>query len=211
VKRAIPFLALTCLTLAGVAALAGVSAAAAANTAAQSTPPAGQTAAPAPTPTPEPKPCTGPEYRQLDFWIGDWDLTHRQRVARDKDQWQDGKATNSIRPILDGCVIEEHFSDAGQGFVGQSVSMYNPALKKWQQTWVDNSNEYLDFTGNFTGSGADGKMILSRPAKVQGKDGFQRMVFRDIKPDSFDWDWENSIDGGKTWVTMWKIHYNRRK
>ncbi len=196
-KRAIPVLGLTCLALA-VAAVA-----------VSQTAPA-QPAAPAPAKpaaAPEPPPCSAPEFHQLDFWVGDWDLTHRARVARDKDQWQDGTGTNSVRKILDGCVVEEHFEDKSQGFKGQSVSTYDLMRHQWLQTWVDNSGEYLPFTGGLE----NGKMILSQPAKINGKDGIKRMVFHDIKPDSFDWDWENTIDGGKTWVTMWHIHYTRHK
>jgi hypothetical protein len=192
VKRAITVLGFTCLALTAV------------GTAAAQTPPAKPVA---PAPAPQPKPCMGPEFHQLDFWLGDWDLTHRSRVARDKDEWQDGKATNSVRSILDGCAVEEHFADASQGYRGQSDSVYNPALHRWQQTWVDNQGEYLDFTGSFE----NGRMTLSTPGKIGDKDGVKRMVFHDIKADSFDWDWENSIDGGKTWVAMWKIHYARRK
>jgi hypothetical protein len=38
-----------------------------------------------------------------------------------------------------------------------------------------------------------------------------RMVFYKIKPDSFDWNWEASTDGAKTWKTDWHIHYERKK
>jgi Protein of unknown function (DUF1579) len=186
----------TCLSLAALGATLGAQ-----TQPAKPTPPA-PTAAP-----PAPPPCSGPEFRQLDFWIGDWNLTHRARVARDKDQWEEGTATNSVRAILGGCVIEEHFEDKAQGFQGQSASMYNPDKKIWQQTWVDNQNSYLVFTGGME----NGRMILSTPAMIGDHPGVKRMVFSNIKPDSFDWDWENTIDGGKTWVTMWKIHYARRK
>jgi hypothetical protein len=37
-----------------------------------------------------------------------------------------------------------------------------------------------------------------------------RMVFTNIKPDSFDWRWEASTDGGKTWQVNWPIHYKRK-
>jgi hypothetical protein len=198
VKRAIPVLGFTCLALAAAgAALSQTAPAQPAAPAKPATPPA----------TPEPPPCSAPELHQLDFWVGDWDLTHRARVARDKDEWQDGTGTNSVRKILDGCVVEEHFEDKKEGFRGQSVSTYDPMHHQWLQTWVDNSGAYLPFTGGFE----NGRMILSQPAKIGGKDGIKRMVFHDIKPDSFDWDWENTIDGGKTWVTMWKIHYTRHK
>lgn len=71
---------------------------------------------------------------------------------------------------------------------------------------VDNSGSYLDFTGGFT----DGKMILSRAFQKDGKRIQQRMVYFDITPDSFKWNWERSLDEGKTWEAMWKIDYTRR-
>jgi hypothetical protein len=196
VKRAIPIFALICLELTCRVAMP-------ASAAAQAQP----APAAAPAPAPPPPPCTAPEFHQLDFWVGDWNLTHRARVARDKDEWTDGTGTNSVRKILKGCVIEEHFEDKAGDFTGQSASVYDAAQHQWRQTWVDDSAGYLVLTGGFTG-GADGKMILQTAVE---KDATKRMVFHDIKPDSFEWDWESSKDGGKTWVTMWKIHYARRK
>ena len=91
--------------------------------------------------------------------------------------------------------------------MGVSVSTFNPALGKWQQTWVDNSGGYLDFTGEFV----DGKMILSREAIVQEKPIKQRMVFYNIAENELDWNWERSNDDGETWQVVWHIHYQRKK
>jgi len=38
----------------------------------------------------------------------------------------------------------------------------------------------------------------------------QRMIFYEIKKDSFTWDWENSTDYGKTWSLQWRINYKRK-
>jgi hypothetical protein len=38
-----------------------------------------------------------------------------------------------------------------------------------------------------------------------------RMVYHNIQKDAFDWDWEASSDGGKTWKNNWHIHYDRKK
>jgi len=38
-----------------------------------------------------------------------------------------------------------------------------------------------------------------------------RMVFSNINPDSFDWDWQSSGDSGKTWKLAWHLHYTRVK
>jgi len=37
-----------------------------------------------------------------------------------------------------------------------------------------------------------------------------RMIFYNIKKDSFDWSWEASTDGGATWKSNWLIHYKRK-
>ena len=34
------------------------------------------------------------------------------------------------------------------------------------------------------------------------------MVWYNITEKEFDWNWERSIDDGKTWTTNWKINYD---
>jgi len=150
------------------------------------------------------KPCGTPEYRQLDFWVGEWDLSWPGQHGQPEQHGH-----NRIERELADCVIHEHFSDqASPAFEGSSVSTFTPALGKWQQTWVDNQGSYLDFVGEFK----DGQMVLSREAvSKDGKEFQQRMVFKNIKTDSLDWSWERSDDGGATWKVMWPIHYQRRK
>jgi len=143
-------------------------------------------------------PCGQAEARQFDFCLGNWDLT-----------WgEEGRGTNRISLILDGCVIQEEFDGTPSiSLKGVSVSTFNTALGKWQQTWVDNSGGYLDFTGEF----ADGKMILSREAIAQEKPIKQRMVFYNIAENELDWNWERSDDDGESWQVVWHIHYQRKK
>ena len=149
-------------------------------------------------------PCAASEQRQLDFWVGEWDLT-----------WPDvpsGKVmhgTNSIRRVLDSCVVEENFSGGTDAALrGKSVSLFDKPAGKWKQTWVDNEGSYLDFVGEFK----DGQMILAREVtRPDGTRSLQRMVFKNIGADAFDWSWEGSNDGGKTWNVNWPIHYQRRK
>jgi hypothetical protein len=33
--------------------------------------------------------CAEPERRQLDFWVGDWDLVIRQRADPKTDEWKE--------------------------------------------------------------------------------------------------------------------------
>ena len=55
-------------------------------------------------------------------------------------------------------------------------------------------------------------MILSRDAtSPEGEAIKQRMVWYNIGADELDWNWDRSKDEGKTWETLWAIHYTRKK
>lgn len=141
-------------------------------------------------------PCSDPAATQFDFWVGDWVLT-----------WQDSiKGSNTITKEMDGCMIHEKFYAPKGNFKGESWSVYNPATKKWQQTWVDNQGGYMVFEGGMK----DGKMELTLDKKDEkGKPVTMSMVFYKITADEFDWEWRKTSDKGKTWISLWKIHYKR--
>jgi hypothetical protein len=144
--------------------------------------------------------CDCAECHQLDFWLGEWKaewLTKDSTIS---------EGTNIVKSILDGCVIEENFDgNPGMEFRGKSLSVYNHNHKIWQQTWVDTEGFYMLFIGGMK----DDKMILSRTVETTEGPLAQRMVFYNIKKDSFDWNWEYSTDNGKTWKLNWKIMYTR--
>ena len=113
-----------------------------------------------------------PQQKQLDFWVGEWDLTWPGTKAGET-----GHGTNSIKRIMDGCVVQENFSGLAQHLRGTSVSIFDAAAGKWKQTWVDNQGGYLDFIGEFK----DGQMILQREATgPNGTKFLQRMVWKNI-------------------------------
>jgi len=148
------------------------------------------------------KPCSAPDASQFDFWLGNW-----------KAEWKDSEgktqhARNSIVKNFNDCVIEENFVTDDYTFMGKSLTVYNLRQKIWQQTWVDNTGAYMDFTG-----GKDGEnMFMQRIVKNNvGKEIIQKMTFTDIKENSFIWNWESSSDNGSTWVLNWQILYKRIK
>ena len=153
---------------------------------------------------PAPNPCAAKEQHQLDFWVGEWDLTWPGKQAGTVQH-----GTNSVHRVLDNCVVEENFSGGTDiPLRGKSVSIFDASAGKWKQTWVDNEGGYLDFVGEFE----HGSMILSREVvRPDGTRSLQRMVYKNIAPNEFDWSWEASNDDGKTWQVVWPIHYQRRK
>lgn len=148
------------------------------------------------------KPCSSPEASQFDFWIGDWTLT-----------WNDSlHGTNKIEKMFGNCTVHENFSDPKMGYLGQSWSVYNANYKRWEQTWVDNQGGYIALTGGKVGD----SLILTTaeqtvPLKMSATGKLiSRMVFYNIKSNSFDWNWESSTNSGDTWKPNWKIHYARK-
>lgn len=86
--------------------------------------------------------CSSTEYRQFDFWLGEWEVTQNGKVA----------GRNSIRSILNGCAISEEWSGTG-GFRGRSLNFYNAQTKRWHQTWIDSQGQSLALDGQFEASG----------------------------------------------------------
>ena len=151
-------------------------------------------------------PCSSPEHREFDFWLGNWDLTWPAEQTGGQ-QGDTSSGTNHIEQLFGNCAIQEDFATADMKFLGRSLSVYDGRDGIWRQTWVDNTGAYLSFTGSWDGE----RMELRTPAvERDGDHVVQRMVFSNIEPDSLDWTWQNSLDGGETWRDVWTITYRRR-
>lgn len=135
-------------------------------------------------------PCALPEYRQFDFWIGDWD-------AFEIDHPSTPVARTRVSSILDGCVLLEDYQ-AATGSHGESFSIYDAPRKVWHHSWVTNRGKLLVIEGGLQ----NGAIILSgadRDAKGQQRlvRGIWKPVSGGVRETAV-----TSIDGGKTW-TPW--------
>ena len=140
----------------------------------------------------------------LDFWLGEWNLRWQETDSTE------ATGTNRITRDLSGQVVGEHFhvlTGQSAGFEGKSWSVYDTRSQSWKQTWVDNQSGYLDFAG---GKEGDTFVFQRQFLEKNGKVVQQKMVFRDIRPDAFTWDWMRSDDEGRTWVLNWQIFYSRK-
>ncbi|HSE27551.1 MAG TPA: hypothetical protein VLA95_04930 [Gemmatimonadales bacterium] len=149
-----------------------------------------------PAPTPRQPPCSAPEHRQLDFWVGRWELT-----------WADTlRGTNVIEQSLDGCTIIERFDGRPSiPLQGMSVSAFDRRTGKWRQVWTDNGGGWIPLEGGLV----DGAMVLETRAVLNGRPTIQRMRWLNVTADSLDWVWDASVDDGRTWRPGWRIHYRR--
>jgi hypothetical protein len=151
--------------------------------------------------SPPANPCSGAEHRTLDFWVGDW-------VAEDEKGQAIG--TNRItRDEYGDCVITEHFRMGDGSMIGHSVSIYRPGLKQWRQTWVDSQNGFFDLVGGPV-SGGDHVFVFENK-RVTETQPHQRMIWQDVKPDSFTWRWQKRDKADQPWADSWVILYKRKK
>jgi hypothetical protein len=155
-------------------------------------------------------PCSRPEYRQFDFYVGEWDLESRV-FMQDLDKrghWVETKARDRVRVTLNGCVLEEYFEGSPPGVPqrGMSFSMYDAQSGKWRQQWVDDEGNWSSYSGGFQ----TGQMVLYRERTENGKKILQRQVYFNITSNSFDWSMERSTNGGRSWIVTWTLRYRRR-
>lgn len=154
---------------------------------------------------PAPEPCTGPESTQMNFWLGEWDLTWPAEQGGGKEG-DIAHGTNQIGKILNDCVVEERFAAADAKFLGRSHSVLDTRTGMWRQTWVDSAGGYLVLKGGVSGVDFE---LRTDPAERNGKMVMNRMVFSEIRPGSLEWAWQASTDQGETWLDLWNISYRR--
>ena len=139
--------------------------------------------------------CQGPEYRQFDFFVGDWDAFETSDPTH-------VVARNRVQLILDGCVVlEDYRSD--DGHEGESFSVYDATRKLWHQTWVTNDGKLLVIEGKLE----NGAMVLS--GSDVAPDRRQRLVRGTWKQFSGGVR-ENavrSVDGGKSWQLWFDMEF----
>lgn len=137
--------------------------------------------------------CGSPEFRQLDFWAGDWD-------TYDLDAPDKIVARNRVEVILDGCALREVY-DQLDGLHGESLNIWDPTRKVWHQTWVTNRGQLLVLEGGMRGD----RMILEgSQAAADGRPGRLRATWQPRKDDVRETA-ELSTDGGKTWKPLFDI------
>jgi len=145
-------------------------------------------------------PCEDPEFKQFDFWVGDWDVTSTA----------DGvpRGTSHISREMGGCVIWENWTSTGSGYFGKSYNTYNVNLKQWEQYWVDNGAGVMFFRGNLK----DGVMDYWTDDVPQpnGQKLRRHLQFFNLSADKVRQFSQGSTDGGKTWNVEYDLTYRRQ-
>jgi len=144
-------------------------------------------------------PCEfDPNCRQLDFWLGLWDVF---------DPQGNQIGVNRISKALKGCLIIEEWRSI-YGIEGKSIKYYDPGPGKWQENWVSESGSVTHYTGelregamHFIGEthNANGTVMKSRSNISPLPDGKVHHLI------------EQSFDDGRTWTVFFDGTYVPRR
>lgn len=149
--------------------------------------------------TPAPQfPCEDEQrFAEFDYWIGQWDVHGTQGKLA---------GTNSIVRAEHGCVLLEQWTGTG-GSTGMSINYLDHSNGEWVQIWNSSSGTQINIRGGLTDEGMllVGKIhyvASSTTADFRGlwtllDDGRVRQFF------------EQSNDGGETWVPWFEGFYTR--
>lgn len=148
-----------------------------------------------------PTPCAGvAERRRLDFWTGDWDVTTTGGSPA---------GSSSVQIVSGGCALLESWTST-RGGKGHSLTTFNPAVGQWQQYWIGQDGNPIEFRES---TWREGSIVLRASFAASGNTPATelRLTFSPVDSTTVRQHGERSIDGGRTWSTTYDFLYHRRR
>lgn len=145
-----------------------------------------------------PPACSSEEFRQFDFWVGDWEVWSGDSIVG----W------NKVELVLDQCVIMENWTGKGASR-GKSFNLYNRQTEEWEQTWVDNFGTVIHFRGEYNSEKR--RLVMEGEGIAQnGKDVEYRLTFWNNEDGTVRQLWQASRAKGRNWVTLFDGLYKKK-
>jgi len=143
--------------------------------------------------------CSAPEYRQFDFWLGDWD-------AYEYADRGTPIARTRVELIAAGCAIHELYEQT-DGLIGDSILSFDPVRRAWQQTWVTNRGSLLSISGHLV----DGAMSLE--GEMHAADGrtLRQLITWTREGDAVRESSMVSKNGGQTWEPAFDVLFEKHR
>lgn len=136
--------------------------------------------------------CCSAEYRQFDFWIGEWNVYRPDGTLA---------GTNHIRAVQDSCVLQENWVSATRPYTGTSYNYFDKEDQMWNQLWIDNQGAHLILKGHRSGH----EMIMYSDTlySVKGIPYIDRVIWTRNEDGTVRQLWERSAESGS-----WKIVFD---
>ena len=149
----------------------------------------------------------------FDFNFGVWTshITRLTHPLSDSKESIELNGTVTVRKVWDGkAALEEMEADGPKGhWEGMSLFLYNPQSREWSQTFINSAQGV--FAGTLTGAFHDGRGELYSQDTVSGRMVLVRGTWSNISADSHRYEEAYSVDGGKTWQTVFAADLTRQK
>ena len=140
-------------------------------------------------------PCTSEEYRQFDFWLGDWTVFSPQGQE---------VGTNVVTSALDGCALIENWTSAAGG-KGMSVNYFDRDKGTWSQIYRDSSGNISQWP-ELVGGLVDGAMVLDSGPGSSPRTRWKWSLEDDGSVRQMA---ESTTDEGETWNVVWDSFYRK--
>ena len=143
--------------------------------------------------------CCQSEFRQFDFWIGDWEVYNKEGNLI---------GTNQIKLMQDSCVLQENWQARQSSYSGTSYNFYNQLTGQWQQLWIDNQGQHLELSGNLQNNA----MVLQGSIRKdrKGKEYINRISWTPLPEGHVHQHWEISYNEGENWKTIFEGEYRKK-
>ncbi len=144
-------------------------------------------------------PCAHDEtFAAFDFWVGDWNVHDRTGVLQ---------GTNSITRDERGCVLTEKWTSATGG-TGMSINFLDRITGEWVQVWNSEGGSQIQIRGGMTD---DGMLLVGTLHNVAAGTTFPfRGLWTPLSDGRVRQFFEQSNDGGETWVPWFEGFYTRQ-
>jgi hypothetical protein len=143
--------------------------------------------------------CQSDSHRALDYWVGDWTVKNPQGQV---------VGENRIEVILGGCALLENWTGASASR-GKSLNYYNAKEGVWEQKWIDNFGQPLEFKGEVMNSTIAYKgQSYSRQLE---KEVMNEMTISKVSDDEVRQVWRVSSDEGESWRVVFDGTYLRQE
>lgn len=139
--------------------------------------------------------CTDPVYRQLDFKIGEFEVTGIGGEPAGKSK---------VESVLGGCLLVEHWRGAISGY-GRAHMFFDKSDQLWRLVYVTDDGATMYLSGKFQGD----TLILTGENDLDGMVGLHRMSFSPLPDGENKQNWELSSDKGATWNVIHVGSYRR--
>ncbi len=138
-------------------------------------------------------------FGAFDFWVGSWDVHDASGVLQ---------GTNTITRDERGCMLTERWTNVVGG-TGMSVNFLDRITGEWVQIWNSEGGAQIQIRGGITD---DGMLLTGTLHNVAAATTFPfRGLWTPLPDGRVRQYFEQSNDGGETWVPWFEGFYTRQK